>query len=503
MTTKNLSNNSVGCSINKEYSAVNSFSVQQVQNPLLPSIFGSYTFNSCRFEIPVNGKVLKVYLPKTDKILTEYANEVLPIYSTISFIELEEKMNNFGFNAAIFADIRLESAIALYCNLYNVSTANPEIRNILASYFSNSPEFSLLPPIVAHLAKLRNSLAAIEKKYLERLKNEVDLEGVTSYEPQPYNTNILTAPRKEQFKDGSPDKLWVNQHKFDKVLNEPAAQSFINLANSEILTDIKVGFETNRVKALGMDASIISDPRFRMSLEDPRWNEYDETIKNEVAFYNQKFSGTPGFVPLDWRYVKAMLWTEVLAGPAGDPEQWQKFPMQIGRYAEDAGYGVVTNEKDDADLIVSAELRNLIKQERFGKNNVKAGIAYLYYKAIEGTSTADPRKVGNRDVIDNPQKILTDTIQKGEPGFEAIAKRLGTTAENIKNNNPQLDSKKLQPGQEIKYQKAYSERYITGWRDWNITIKSYNSRKPTATSGDLTYMEKFNRAYQIIVSRQK
>ena len=94
---------------------------------------------------------------------------------------------------------------------------------------------------------------------------------------------------------------------------------------------------------------IISDSRFRMSLADTRWNEYDETIKKKVAFYNQKFVGVANFVPLDWRWVKAMVWTEVMAGPKANPDQWTRLPTQIGRFAQDLGYLVVSGNSNDAD----------------------------------------------------------------------------------------------------------------------------------------------------------
>ena len=239
-------------------------------------------------------------------------------------------------------------------------------------------------------------------------------------------------------------------------------------------------------------------------MHDARWNEYDETIKKEVAYYNQKFSGKgDGFVPPDWRWVKAMVWTEVLAGPNESKGQWQQRPMQIG-VANDPSLGIVISGQDDANLIVSDDRRNEIRANHFGTNNIKAGIAALYYKGIEGTRS-EPRKVGTRPVVDNPQ-ILTYTITNNDrKGIDDVARRMETTRDSIIKNTAGLTEEniaKLSIGQEIRYQKSHYERYITDWRDWMTTIKNYNKNADsTSNSGDSEYIPKVLRAYQIIISR--
>src|SRR4051794_26237272 len=40
------------------------------------------------------------------------------------------------------------------------------------------------------------------------------------------------------------------------------------------------------------------------------WSTYDGTIKLIVMDYNQHLAATPRFTGLDWRLIKAMLWTE-------------------------------------------------------------------------------------------------------------------------------------------------------------------------------------------------
>lgn len=266
------------------------------------------------------------------------------------------------------------------------------------------------------------------------------------------------------------------------------AKWFVERANSEMEIDLNYYFEKAKIRARLFNADdIINDPRFRLSLADSRWNEYDETIKNEIALYNQRLSGTNGFMPLDWRIVKAMVWTEVLAGPKGNQAQWQKYPLQIGRFSADLGYAAVKSGGENSDLITSGELRAAISSDVTGKNNIKAGIAYLYTIAVRN-------KIVRREVIDGSQ-IETYTIQKTDrDGLAGIAKRLGTTVENIVKNSSLQNPAKLDVGQVLKYQKAHVERFINGWNDWQETVKAYNG-------GDAAYMEKFNRAYQIIINR--
>ena len=289
---------------------------------------------------------------------------MLSVYSTISFIELADKLVTNNLNAIFFADAKLEYAITLYSNLYQVSAVAPEIRAVLSAYFNNSTGNLLLQSgslfnRLTSADNLKQALPAIENKYLARLKNEVNLEAATHYEPTPYQDNPLLAPRKVEFTD-QPTKQWIKTHQSDKVLTDISAQGFINIANSEITNDVDIEFETNRAKALGLAANIISDPRFKMSLEDPRWNQYDEVIKKEVAFYNQKFNGIADFVPLDWRYVKAMVWTEVMAGPAGNSKEWQSRPIQVG-IPGDPSLPTLARGGENTDLMTTPEFRNKLQ----------------------------------------------------------------------------------------------------------------------------------------------
>ncbi len=246
-----------------------------------------------------------------------------------------------------------------------------------------------------------------------------------------------------------------------------------------------------------------------MSLEDSRWNEYDETIKKEVANYNQKFSAQKfagkftNFVPLDWHWVKAMLWTEVQAGPKNNSEQWTKLPMQIGRFAADPAYDVVSGKSNETDkektkLVTPDELYQNVqnKSSVVGNLNVRAGIAYLYIAAIDEVDFDD-------DEIVNPI-LQTYTIKSGDKLSALISKAvIKTTQTNIIKNTVGLTKENvanLKPGQVISYQEAKPVRNISRWKDWMMAIKNYNSKKPSE-KGDPMYLDKINRAYRIIISR--
>lgn len=307
----------------------------------------------------------------------------------------------------------------------------------------------------AKLNELINSLEPIRKTYLEKLKK-------VEYKRQ--NKTIILGE----------DATW-----------------FIDFAKNGIDNYVIEYFGVAKARLLQhLPDAIINDSRFRPSLTDPRWNEYDATIQKEVSFYNEKFKNTPEYKPLDWRLTKAMVWTEVLAGPKGDPTQWTKYPLQIGRFSADAGYSVVKSGSENSDLITTPQLRTQIQSNVTGNNNIRAGIAYLYTIAIRG-------KVAFREVVEN-QLVREYTIEKSDT-IEKLVKKLGTTKENIIKNSGlnEADIGNLSLGQKINYQKAHSERYIAGWRDWKTAIKDYNG------GGDPNYMSKFEKAYQIITSRTK
>lgn len=405
----------------------------------LPRNLISTGFNSSR--VVIDSKDV-VNVPEVNGILSEYAKESLQIQYTIEFVEYVNQQ--FGMFRIYITNEKLNYAVNLYRTINEISIMinNDEVQKTLSPYLDNPLSLTLL----------KSSLAKIAKTYIDKLMQ-------VSYVYQNKTTNI----------------------------SRTIAAQFINLADTEIEKDLNNYFAaaqgpTRQV----LSNKLVGDPRFNASLEDSRWNEYDDTIKSEVAYYNEKFKNTPSFRPLDWRLVKAMVWTEVLAGPKGDKVQWEKYPLQIGRFGADPGYAVVKSGRENSDLVTSADFRRQIQTDVTGKNNIRAGIAYLYTRAME---------VSQREVVDNAN-MQAYKIIKGDT-IDKVAKTLGTTKDNImKNSGLTVENVgSLKIGQEIKFQKAHIERYTSGWKDWTQTVNAYNG------GGDPNYADKIERAYQIIKSR--
>ncbi len=219
-------------------------------------------------------------------------------------------------------------------------------------------------------------------------------------------------------------------------------------------------------------------------LVDSRWSEYDAAIKQEVDGYNKRLKTVAGFQELDWRWVKAMVWTEVIAGP--DDAAWSSRPMQIGNPG-DKGLEVVQKGLDHSDLVVSAEVRTAVKSDATGALNIRAGVAYLYHRA------AFPHYKYS-EIIDSSQ-IETYQLAAGET-LSGVASKVGTTVDELMRQSG-LDAakaSKLQIGATLKYRKAHKIWQITGWDAWKDAIKAYNS------PGDPKYVEKVTKAYEKIKS---
>jgi LysM repeat protein len=206
---------------------------------------------------------------------------------------------------------------------------------------------------------------------------------------------------------------------------------------------------------------------------DARWSEWDDDIQTEVNAYNKEFASSPGYSALDWRLIKAQVWTEVKAGP--DDAQWSSRPMQIGRFAADKGMQVIRDGKDHSDLITDKKLRDDLAKNSTGTNNIRAGIAYdvhldATYKLVE--------------VIDDPA-VKVHTLAKGETP-EKVAAAENTTVHNLMSLNglTQASATKLQLGAKLKFQLAHNEWQIVDWGDWMDAVEAYNG------GGDASYMTK-------------
>jgi LysM domain len=192
------------------------------------------------------------------------------------------------------------------------------------------------------------------------------------------------------------------------------------------------------------------------------WDEYDPLIKEEVDAYNKKFAKTTGYVAVDWKLAKAVLWVES-GGPSNSA--WKKRPMQIGNPG-DPGYGVLKQGKEGSDLVMSDQLKIDIKGDiDQPKLNIRAGIAYLFTKMMKSDieSVFDP----------TDSTIYPYTIVPGD-SFYQIARKVGSTQKALQDLNPHV--KLLKPKDTIKVRKARLERAIKGWQPFTTsTIASrYN-----------------------------
>ncbi len=212
----------------------------------------------------------------------------------------------------------------------------------------------------------------------------------------------------------------------------------------------------------------------KLGIKDTKWDQYDSTIKSEVAAYSKKFPALASKV--DWLLLKALLWTES-GGPSN--ASWATRPMQIGN-PNDAGYGVLRNGGEASSLIMNAALKQSIASGSINAPdvNIKAGLAYLY------TRMAESNIISIRDIRDPKQYeyevVSGDTLKK-------ISKKVGTTIFELKRLNPSA-SHIIRPKKKLKYIKASMQRSIYAWRkfDADTVAIRYNGL------GDRNYSEKLS-----------
>jgi hypothetical protein len=209
----------------------------------------------------------------------------------------------------------------------------------------------------------------------------------------------------------------------------------------------------------------------KQGIEDTKWDEYDYIIKTEVISYKTRFSKIS--IPIvNWLYLKAMLWTE-----SGHTNiAWKTRPMQIGNPG-DPGLRTLRNGAEGSNIIMEKTLYQAIKSARINEPviNIKAGIAYLY------TRMAISEIKSVRDTRD--KRIYEYTVVSGDT-LGKIAKKKGTTVDELKSMNPQAVAM-IKPRQKLKYHKAKMDRVIVRWR--LFTAQNIAQRYNV---GDPSYAEK-------------
>ena len=211
------------------------------------------------------------------------------------------------------------------------------------------------------------------------------------------------------------------------------------------------------------------------SMKDLQWHSYDCDLQRIVATFNRHLSGKGGYFPLDWRLIKAIIWTE-----SGGPKQraWRNNPMQIGN-SGDPGLAALLSGKEGGDLIMPDDLKRALTTTSVRSSaqmNISAGVAYLLMRMARFDIATVP---DGKD-----QKVYEVVVTAGD-SLEKIARTNGTTIGMLKKLNPGTSI--LKPGQTLKYQKAAIQKIIVGWDmvTTSTIAKRYNV-------GDPAYAKKLN-----------
>ncbi len=215
------------------------------------------------------------------------------------------------------------------------------------------------------------------------------------------------------------------------------------------------------------------------------WNQHDLDIERIVSAYNRYLGSIPGYMPLDWHLVKAMVWTET--GPVAPGNEWNTMAMQSANPG-DSGFPEMMSKPDRTNLIVPPALRSAVSSPNSNAhNNIAAGVGYLLYSASNfGQKTIADKK--------NLKKV---TVAKGDT-LEKLAAKFGTTAQVLQQDNPGVSPKALKPGMVLAYSPATVATAIKSWK--SVTPSSaaamYNGH------GDPAYADKLSFFYQMINSNK-
>jgi len=206
------------------------------------------------------------------------------------------------------------------------------------------------------------------------------------------------------------------------------------------------------------------------SQTDKRWNDLDTNIKSVVDEFNTRLGArlrTSGFKKLDFRLIKAMVWTES-GGP--DSSAWKTRPMQIGNPGDPGLHELLSNETGG---ILTPELKKeLQKGVATPDSNIKAGVAFLLMRAATFVWESVP----------DPSDVKGSVVEvKGGDNLDTIAKAHSTTIEMLKTLNPEIGNGKLiKAGQRLKSRRAQIHRKITGWVEitTEFAARRYNVGDP-------------------------
>ena len=237
------------------------------------------------------------------------------------------------------------------------------------------------------------------------------------------------------------------------------------------------------------------------AIGNPDWYIYDNTIRKLVSEINQHLSMSKNieqYKPLDWKLIKAMIWTETGANSPA----WKTRTMQIGNIGDDGILEVTVPARPRKyNIIVPKSWDKYLKNKsdmikNNPEHNIRAGISLLMIKMSETEK--------DKTVYDD-EKEYTYEIVKGDRGYSTIATKIGTTQGVLTTLN---GVKVIHPGDKLKYKKAHLEQYIPGWflfTPENIQ-KQYNidpTKAQPGHRGDHTYADKIRFTYDLLVADER
>jgi hypothetical protein len=219
------------------------------------------------------------------------------------------------------------------------------------------------------------------------------------------------------------------------------------------------------------------------AINDPRWDAYDGEIKTAVSELNQHLKSTSGFRQLDWRLIKAMLWTESGASSS----EWHTKPMQIG-VPGDPGLASFLSNREGGELILPPKWQGRLTigtVRTIPSHNIRAGIGYLLMRTAYFEF---------QSVLASDEKTIHEVTIKHGDSLATIAKAQGCTPEILRKLNPTANV--LRPAQILRFQPGSIQRVITRWRP----ISTDNIAQRYNGGGDPYYAKKLDYAFRLIRS---
>ena len=203
------------------------------------------------------------------------------------------------------------------------------------------------------------------------------------------------------------------------------------------------------------------------------WDRYDPEIRRTVFEYSQHLLDTPGFTPLDWGLVKAMLWTE--SGPQAS--DWKKTPLQIG-VPGDPGLRALLYGDEGSELIVPPcyvlTATGVTTQPRM---NIVAALGYLLMRmANYGFAT-----------LPDDANVFNITASVGD-SLSTLARKNRSTIETLQKLNSGVQV--IRAGQVLRCQRASIRKVIVGWKPFTFSTVAQRYNGNGNPKGDPSYSKK-------------